>query len=48
VATGSVASAWFADHPPIDALIIGSIDEPAGGGRPAPARRTRSRRPAGA
>jgi ethanolamine utilization protein EutN len=29
VATGSVASAWFGDaHPPIDALIIGSIDEP--------------------
>jgi ethanolamine utilization protein EutN len=33
VATGSVASGWFgADHPPIDALIIGSIDDP-----PAPA-----------
>ncbi len=32
VATGSVASAWFKDHtaPPIDALIIGSIDETAG------------------
>ncbi len=29
VATGSVASGWFKDHPPIDALIIGSIDEPA-------------------
>jgi ethanolamine utilization protein EutN len=29
VATGSVASAWFGDsHPPIDALIIGSIDDP--------------------
>jgi ethanolamine utilization protein EutN len=29
VATGSVASGWFGDvHPPIDALIIGSIDEP--------------------
>jgi ethanolamine utilization protein EutN len=28
VATGSVASGWFQDHPPIDALIIGSIDEP--------------------
>jgi microcompartment protein CcmK/EutM len=28
VATGSVASGWFgADHPPIDALIIGSIDD---------------------
>jgi ethanolamine utilization protein EutN len=33
VATGSVASGWFDDHPPIDALIIGSIDEP---GTPAP------------
>lgn len=29
VATGSVASGWFDGHPPIDALIIGSIDEPA-------------------
>jgi ethanolamine utilization protein EutN len=29
VATGSVASGWFdEDHPPIDALIIGSIDDP--------------------
>lgn len=29
VTTGSVASGWFGDqHPPIDALIIGSIDEP--------------------
>ena len=28
VATGSVAAAWFADpHPPVDALVIGSIDE---------------------
>jgi ethanolamine utilization protein EutN len=28
VATGSVASSWLGDgHPPIDALIIGSIDE---------------------
>jgi ethanolamine utilization protein EutN len=30
VATGSVAAAWFPGKPPpIDALIIGSIDEPA-------------------
>ena len=31
VATGSVASAWFANHttPPIDALIIGIVDEKA-------------------
>jgi ethanolamine utilization protein EutN len=29
IATGSVAAAWFAGaSPPIDALIIGSIDEP--------------------
>ncbi len=27
IATGSVASGWFgAKHPPIDALIIGSLD----------------------
>ncbi|MBL8931896.1 MAG: EutN/CcmL family microcompartment protein [Kineosporiaceae bacterium] len=31
VATGSVAAAWFpGPHPPIDALIIGSIDEQPG------------------
>ena len=31
VAQGSVAAAWFPGKaPPIDALIIGSIDEPAG------------------
>ncbi len=30
VATGSVAAAHFApEHPPLDALIIGSLDEPA-------------------
>jgi ethanolamine utilization protein EutN len=29
VVTGSVASAHFApEHPPLDALIIGSLDEP--------------------
>jgi ethanolamine utilization protein EutN len=28
VATGSVAAAFFADpHPPVDALVIGSIDD---------------------
>ena len=27
IATGSVASSWLgSDHPPIDALIIGSVD----------------------
>lgn len=35
VAQGSVAAAWFPGKPPaLDALIIGSIDEPAGS--PAP------------
>ena len=30
VATGSVAAAWFpGKHPPIDALIIGIVDEAA-------------------
>ena len=29
VATGSVAAGYFApEHPPLDALIIGSLDEP--------------------
>ena len=33
VAQGSVAAAWFQGKaPPIDALIIGSIDEPVPGG----------------
>jgi ethanolamine utilization protein EutN len=28
VATGSVAAAWFpTPHPPLDALVIGSVDE---------------------
>jgi ethanolamine utilization protein EutN len=32
IAQGSVAAAWFPGKPPpVDALIIGSIDEPAGG-----------------
>lgn len=32
VATGSVAAAYFPDpHPPVDALIIGSIDVTASG-----------------
>jgi len=46
IAQGSVAAAWFPGKaPPLDALIIGSIDEPAGGA-PAPgtsARRTAAR-----
>jgi ethanolamine utilization protein EutN len=36
VAQGSVAASWFPGKPPpIDALIIGSIDAPAGGTPPA-------------
>ena len=32
IASGSVASGWFApEHPPIDALIIGSIDPSTAG-----------------
>jgi ethanolamine utilization protein EutN len=42
VATGSVASGYFApEHPPLDALIIGSLDEPV---EAAPSRRSGSRR----
>ena len=38
IATGSVASGWFGDsHPPIDALIIGSVDDPPAAAAPAPA-----------
>ncbi|MDX6547228.1 MAG: ethanolamine utilization protein EutN [Gaiellales bacterium] len=48
VATGSVASGWFESHPPIDALIIGSIDEAAHEPAPASAGRTRTRPTAGA
>jgi ethanolamine utilization protein EutN len=29
VAQGSVAAGWLPGRPPVDALIIGSIDEPA-------------------
>src|SRR5579875_1900000 len=40
VTTGSVASAWFGSaHPPVDALIIGSLDpEQEADPAPAPAR----------
>ena len=46
IAQGSVAAAWFAGKPPpVDALIIGSIDEQAGG---TPAEATTGReKPAG-
>jgi ethanolamine utilization protein EutN len=29
IAQGSVASGWLPDKPPVDALIIGSVDEPS-------------------
>ena len=35
VAQGSVASGWLPDPPPVDALIIGSIDEPPASAGPA-------------
>lgn len=35
VAQGSVASGWLPDRPPVDALIIGSIDEPSPAASPA-------------
>jgi ethanolamine utilization protein EutN len=47
IATGSVASGWFGDsHPPIDALIIGSLDPEHEAGPPtAPAAKsTKGRR----
>ena len=51
IAQGSVASGWLADRPPVDALIIGSIDEPTprpepSAGPGAPARHARSAGPA--
>ena len=42
VAQGSVASGWLPDRPPVDALIIGSIDEPAVALRPAAASQAKS------
>ena len=38
VVQGSVAAGWLPGRPPIDALIIGSVDEPA----PAPATKAKS------
>jgi ethanolamine utilization protein EutN len=33
VVQGSVASAWFGEsHPPVDALVIGSVDPPSSSG----------------
>jgi len=37
VAQGSVAAGWLPGRPPVDALIIGSIDEPSpAAGQPGP------------
>ena len=48
VAQGSVAAAWFPGKPPpIDALIVGSIDEPADGGTMTKQRGGRSSRGSG-
>jgi len=45
IAQGSAASGWLPDRPPVDALIIGSIDEPS----PAPSAATAApgKRPGG-
>jgi ethanolamine utilization protein EutN len=42
VAQGSVAAGWLPGKPPVDALIIGSIDEPAEPATPAKPARKRS------
>jgi microcompartment protein CcmK/EutM len=42
VAQGSVASGWLPDRPPVDALIIGSIDEQAAALRAPGASRAKS------
>jgi len=45
VAQGSVASGWLPGRPPVDALIVGSIDEPAAPAADAgPATRARRKR----
>jgi ethanolamine utilization protein EutN len=47
VAQGSVAAGWLPGRPPVDALIIGSIDEPSGPAAPAgPAKKPRPKDPA--
>jgi ethanolamine utilization protein EutN len=46
IATGSVASGWLSpEHPPIDALIIGSLDKSSEGGESGakPIRRRKSK-----
>jgi len=52
VAQGSVASGWLPDRPPVDALIIGSIDEPSSaasrpGARPAKSQAGKSKKEPG-
>jgi ethanolamine utilization protein EutN len=46
IAQGSVASGWLPDRPPVDALIIGSIDEPSEPSEP-PARAAQRKRQSG-
>jgi ethanolamine utilization protein EutN len=48
VAQGSVASGWLPDRPPVDALIIGAIDEPGPAPEAGPGTRAKAARPAGA
>ncbi len=44
VATGSVASSWLGpDHPPIDALIIGSLDRSSEEGAASPTTKRQAR-----
>jgi ethanolamine utilization protein EutN len=48
VAQGSVAAGWLPERPPVDALIIGSIDEPVSSDEaPARGRKRRESPPAG-
>ncbi len=44
VAQGSVAAGWLPGKPPVDALIIGAIDEPSAPPAAAPAGPGKSRR----
>jgi ethanolamine utilization protein EutN len=48
VAQGSVAAGWLPERPPVDALIIGSIDEPATSPEPPLPRGRKRREPPGA
>lgn len=46
VAQGSVAAGWLPERPPVDALIIGSIDEPVSSDEAPPRGRKRRESPA--